>query len=184
MEATTKKKILLGVAIAAGCLFLAALIWFIFYVGQFSTYEDKPYAFSVKYPNDWKKVEAPQPGVAAVFVSPKENALDPFQENINITLQDVPAQIATLKDFSDTVVMQMTKGFGNIKVLESKSFSFGGRQGYRVLFAADKPQAVNILTVWTIRRGVAYIFTFMAMKNRYETYMPLVEEMLKSFELK
>jgi len=180
----TKKTILIAIAITAGVLLLFAILWFLNFTGQFHLYRDKAYGFSIKFPKHWQVISHPQPGGAVVFVSPKETAMDAFQENVNIAVQDVPPGIATLKTFSDQILLQMSKVFTNLKVTESKAITFGGRSGYRVLFAAEKPDAIRILNVWTIKSGsTAYILTYMAAARQYKAYLPLVEEMIKSFRL-
>ena len=185
MEPSTKKRLLIGMVVAAGVLLLAAVVWYLAFVGQFAAYQDGTYGFTIKYPRSWQKAVHPQPGAAVVFVSPKETALDAFQENVNIAVADVPPELATLKSFSAKILEQMTKVFKNIKVVESREVTFGGRRGYRVVFVADKPDAVTILNEWTIKGGdKSYILTYMAMTRQYKTYLPLVEEMIKSFHLK
>ncbi len=180
----TKKKLLIGIVSVAGALLLAVAVWFLLYTLQFGVYKDNTYRFSIKYPKKWQMTKTPQPGVAVIFVTPKESVLDVFQENVNITVEDVPPDIATLKSFSDKVIAQMTAVFGNIKAQESKAAEFGNRRGYRVLFTTEKPDKMNILTTWTIKGGRAYILMYMAAGKKYETYRPYVEDMIKSFEFR
>ena len=185
MQQKTKKNILIVLAALAGLLLLAAGAWFLFFIAQFSIYQDVPNVFTVKYPNRWEKQINPQPGVAVIFLSPQETALDTFRENVNISIDDVPAHLATLQNFSNKIIEQMTKVFKNVQVTESRSIDFGGRHGYRVEFTAEKPDAMKILTVWTIKGGrKAYILTYIAMGKRYQTYLPLIETMIQSFVLK
>ena len=184
MEQAVKKKILIALAAMGGALLLGAALWYLMFIGQFRLFHDRTYGFDIKYPGSWEVVRAPKPGVAAAFVSPKENALDVFRENVNITVEDVPAEIATLQDFSDKIILQMTKVFKNIKVRESRPFMFGERKGRRVVFTADKPDAITILNVWTIKgAGKSYILTYMAMSRKYQKYLGLVEVMVQSFKL-
>ena len=181
MKENIKKYILISIAVIAVGLLGVVLWWFM----QFGTYTDKTYGFSIQYPSAWKLVQTPAEGVAAAFLSPKENAMDRFQENVNVSIEDVPAELATTKNFSDKVLEQMTKVFKNIKVTESKEVMFGQHRGYRAVFVTDTPDKVTILTVWTIKNGNrAYILTYMAMTRQYQTYLPLVETMIQSFKLK
>ena len=184
MQQATKKKLLLGLAAAGGMLLCAAVLWYFVFISQFSPYYDKTYGFDIQYPVGWQVIRSPNPKVAVVFLSPKENALDVFRENVNITIEDVPAQIANLKSFSDKIILQMTKVFKNVKVRESRPFMFGQRNGYRVVFTADKPDAITILNVWTIKSASkAYILTYMAISRNYQQYLGLVDVMIRSFKL-
>lgn len=184
MEQATKKKLLIGLAATAAVVLLAALIWLIIFNSQFRVYADRVDRFSIRYPSAWQMVPHPQAGASVVFVSPKETALDTFRENVNISIQDLPMEISSIKGLTDTILLQMTKVFPNIKVAQSLPVEFGGHKGNRVLFVADQPEKVRILTVWTVKgASKAYILTYMATGKAYPTYLPLVEEMIKSFRL-
>ncbi len=184
MDQVLKKKILIGIVGTAGVLLFAALGLFVYFMSLFSTYKDKTNGFSIKYPRAWEVRVAPQQDVAVVFVSPLETALDVFRENANITIQDVQPDLASLKNFSDKILLQMKAVFENITVLESGPEDFGGRKGYRSLFYAENPDRMHILNVWTIKGGSkAYIFTFMSAGGRYERHSALIEEMIRSFKV-
>ena len=185
MHAQTKKNILIAVGIITVFTMLAAIAWIIYTASQFAEYQDPSYKFSVRYPVGWQVIKKPQPEVAVVFLSPKETALDIVQENINITVQSVPDEIASLKNFSKTIVQQMEGIFRtNIKIIENKSFNFGGRQGWCLVFEAPQPDHLKIVTAWTIRKGQAYILTFLTTIRQYPEYSFKIEEVLKSFQLK
>ncbi len=185
MQAQTKKTILITLAAIAAALLLAAVGWFVYFNSQFGSYNDAQHHFAVKYPSAWKFIKSPQASVAVVFQSPKENALDILQENVNITVQAVPPHLASLQSFSDKIYQQMTVVFKqNIKVVENVAVNFGGRQGRRMVFEAPKPDNLKMVVVWTIKGDQAYIFTYLGLIKTYPQYGPLVEEMVKSFKLK
>src|SRR5258708_3168726 len=100
MKSSFKKNILIWIAATAGGLLLAALGFFIYFSSQFSVYQDDQYKFSIKYPSSWKVISHPQANVAVVFLRPKDTALDTVQENFNVTIQPVPADLFTLAAFS------------------------------------------------------------------------------------
>ncbi len=183
MEAQTKKTILIWIAATAGVMCLAGILWYLSYIGQFSTYLDKAYNLSVKFPRHWQLVMHPQPGGSVVFISPKENPLDTFQENVNITVQEVPLEQSTLKSLTEQITLQMTKVFNNIKLEESLSIMIGDRKAQRILFSVEKPDAINILSVVMVKVDKAYILTYMSAAKKYKMYLPLVERMIKSFRL-
>ena len=182
MEQKTKKIILISIAAVAGTLLLAALVFYVFFQSQFTVYQDTTHGFSVKYPKDWQKLVAPQPGAAVVFISPKETALDVFLENVNISIEPLPEGISNVQGLSEQIILQMTQVFGNMQITGKKAVTFGGRKGYAMVFAVEKPRAMRILNVLTVIGAKnAYVFTYMSMGNRYKTYLPLVTEMIRSF---
>ncbi len=185
MNTRTKKNILIAVGVMAALVMAAGIVLIVYHAVQFVDYQNSSYRFSVRYPKNWQVIESPQPGVAVVFLSPKETALDVFRENINITIQPVPDEIASIKTFSRTIVEQMTAVFKtNIKIIEDKPVVFGGRTGHRLVFEAPKPDNLKAVVVWTIRRDQAYILTFMTTMRKYPQSSSKVEEALKSFQLK
>ena len=185
MNTQTKKNILIAVGAAAALVMAAGIVFIIYNAGQFADYQNSSYKFFVRYPKNWQVIESPQPGVAVVFLSPKETALDVFRENINITIQPVPDEIASIKTFSRTIVDQTAAVFKtNIKIIENKPFTFGGRRGQRLVFEAPKPDHLKAVVAWTIRRDQAYILTFLTTIRKYPQSSSKVEEVLKSFQLK
>ena len=185
MNTQTKKKILTTVGVMAALIMAAGIVLIVYNAGQFADYQNSSYKFFVRYPKNWQVIESPQPGVAVVFLSPKETALDVFRENINITIQPVPDEIASIKTFSRTIIEQMTAVFKtNIKIIEDKPIAFGGRKGHRLVFEAPKPDNLKAVVAWTIRRDQAYILTFLTTIRKYPQSSSKVEEVLKSFQLK
>lgn len=185
MNTQVKKNILIAVGVMAALVMVAGAVLIVYNAGQFADYQNSSYRFFVRYPKNWQVIESPQPGVAVVFLSPKETALDVFRENINITVQSVPDEIASIKTFSRTIIEQMRAVFKtNIKIIEDKPVAFGGRTGHRLVFEAPKPDNLKAVVVWTIRRDQAYILTFMTIIRKYPKSSSKVEEVLKSFRLK
>ena len=176
---------MIAVGVMAALVMAAGIVLIVDHAVQFAGYQNSSYRFSLRYPKNWQVIESPQPGVAVVFLSPKETALDVFRENINITIQPVPDEIASIKTFSRTIVEQMTAVFKtNIKIIEDKPVTFGSRTGHRLVFEAPKPDNLKAVVVWTIRRDQAYILTFMTTMRKYPQSSSKVEEALKSFQLK
>ncbi len=180
---STKKIGLITLWSFLALVFLAAVGWYVYKIMQFKTYEDKQYQFSLKYPSNWT-LKAGFSGTAVIFVRPKESALDVFEPNVNITVQEVPAQVATLAAFSELATKQMIAVFQkNINIIEDKDFNFAGRAGHRLVVDAPKPQNLKAIFVWTIKGSNAYIFTYFAQIPQHKELSPKIEEMIQSFVL-
>ena len=184
MDSSIKKNILWAVVGLAAIVLLAAAGWFIYFKMQFATYNDAQFKFSISYPVTWKMLPDPTPGVRVVFQSPKDTAMDVFQENINISLQDVPAHLASLKTFSDTIYRQMTVVFkSQIKVIVNKDVMFGQRPGHMLVFETPAPDPLKSVIVWTIKNDRAYLFTYMGRLEKYEELKLKINEAVESFHL-
>ncbi len=184
MEAAKKKKILFWIAITVGCGILIVVLWYLSFIGQFHRYRDDMYKFTIRFPREWQYAVHPQPGGGAFAVyRPYHRGEEGFRETVNITVQPLPANIATIRDLTNTVEAQMKAVFNNLKVDQSVPILFGERRGWMVIFSVEKPDAVKIMTVWTIRDAEkAYILTYMARTENYSKYLPLVEYMIKTFK--
>jgi len=183
MDQDQKKKLLIGIwSGAAALLVLAAGL--VMYMLNNPTYYNSQFKFSLSYPAKWKKFENFQ-GAPVCFIRPKKTALDTFEANVNVSVQEVPDHIATLSSFSDTINKQMTGVFGpNILVLMDKDVRFANRPGHQMVFQGAKPADMKLLFVWTIKGSIAYIFTFAAQEKQYKDELPVVQKMIDSFQLK
>ena len=182
MQQETKRTLLITLWWSAAGVLAAGALWWWFFFSQFAFYHDNEYKFSVKYLKSWEKIEHSQ-GTAVIFRRPKETALDIFEPNVNITVQEVPAKIATLSSFSETITKQMTVVFKkNIHILEDKNFTFAHRGGHRLILEAPKPDNLKLMFVWTIKGPFAYIFTFIAKTDQYKALSPNIDQMIESFE--
>ncbi len=184
MKPETKKIILITLWCLAATVLAAGAVGLWIRASQFSLYQDSQYQFSMKYPKDWEKREHAY-GTAVVFVRPKQTALDIFQPNVNVTVQDIPDTVATLGSFSETITKQMKTVFkNNINIIEDKNFTFGQRRGHRLIFAAPQPDNLKTMVVWTIKAGRAVIFTFIAKADQYQALLSTVDQMVESFQLR
>ena len=150
----------------------------------YDLYENKKYAFSLRYPVDWKLGEV-TPILAVSFFSPLENNLDKFRENVNIVIQDLSENPMTLQVYSDTAIKQMEAVFGaNMKILERGPAYLSGHIGYRFIYLGESDQKeYKFMHVWTIINNTAYQFTFTAMASDYNDYVGMAKKMLRSFRI-
>ena len=184
MESSTKKTILIVIAATAGFVLLLALGWYLYFMSQFTVYQDAQYKFSIKYPKTWRVVIQPYKGVAVAFIRPKDTSLDTLQENFNVTIQAVPNDISTLAAFSGTVKRQMTSVFGkSIFIVEDKPLQWGWREGHMIVIEAPKPDHMKMVNAWVLRSGEAYILTFLGDMNKYSEDGIVVNEMIRSLQL-
>jgi len=184
ISAALKKNILIGLAITAGLLLLAALGFLLYFNAQFSVYQDAQYKFSIKYPKTWRVLPHPQANVAVIFLRPKDTALDTLQENFNLTIQPVPEDIFTLAAFSARIKTQMIAVFGkSIIIVKEKSLHWGWREGHQMVFEAPKPDDLKMTNAWVLYHNQAYIMTFLGSIEKYPHDSLYIDEMIRSLRL-
>lgn len=181
MKQETKRIALVTLWCLAAVVLLVGVGWIGYYFYQFPTYHNNQYRLSVKYPRDWQKMEQVG-GVVVAFVRPKQTAMDIFEPNFNITVQEAPDKIATLTSFSETITKQMKAVFKKtINILEDKECTFANRRGHRLVLLAS-PDNIKAEFVWTIKGSLAYIFTFMAREKQFKELSPAIDAIVESFK--
>jgi hypothetical protein len=184
MDQGAKRTTLIILWCFATAILIAGAVWWGVKFSKTASYHNSQYGFSVQYPRQWQKMEHYQ-GTAVAFIRPKQTALDIFQPNVNITIQEVPDQIATLSSFSSTITKQMNVVFKkNISIKEDKDVEFAKRKGHILIVDAPNPSHLKMLFVWTMKGDFAYLLTFMAQTTQYQELLPTINAMIKSFELK
>ncbi len=165
-------------------LVLIALTYLLYLNTQFKVYQDDQYKFSIKYLKSWKMIVHPKPGVAVIFLRPKETALDPMQESFNVTVAPLPKDVFTLEEFSNKIKGQMISVFGStVHFVEYRPLHWGWRRGIRMSIEAPKPDNLKMVNAWVLRDGQSYIMTFLGNINKYTQDRLIVKIMIGSFRL-
>ena len=129
-------------------------------------------------------VRHPRPGVAVVFLRPKDTALDELQENFNVVIQPIPDDITTVAAFSGRAKAQLTAVFGtNIKIVVDKPYNWGWREGHMMVFEAPDPDHLKMVNAWTFRNTDAFMLSFLGDMNKYSQDELIVKEMIRSLQL-
>lgn len=177
------KIILVSVAAGLGTLVLGFLIWSAIFSSQFGVFTEDDYHITIKYPQNWTVAKG-YAGTVVTFVSPKEDGLDSFQENLNIAVQDLSKPPMTLDQFTELAIKQMNAVFKtNIKVVESKPITYAGLPAYLYAVKATDSKGISLKFIWFIKDDQAYTITCAAQLLRSEKYAGTFDEMLRSFSI-
>jgi hypothetical protein len=143
------------------------------------TYTDSAHTFTVNYPKEWTIKPV---GTAIAFLSPKENAQDPFQENVNIILQDLTAQPMTLDQYTDLSKKQITGAYGASAIVSLKEKSFAGQKTEELIYNMSyQGHALKVKSLWFIKGKTAYLFTYTAEPAQYGKYEETATAVINSF---
>lgn len=181
-------------AISFGALALAGIVLIVLVIVQvwlpnrMVAYNSASFGISAKYPLSWKKIEN-EYGAVAVFLAPKEGALDVFQENVTFIVQDISKNPVSLKAYTETAIRQVQAVFkSGIEIVESEPTYFAGQTAHKFIYAGvdkNRPELnLKAMYVWFIKDDRAYQFNYTAMQNKFDKYLGTVEKMMSSFEVK
>lgn len=147
-------------------------------------YKNEAAGFTMKYPATWA-VKENYKGAVVIFHSPVENALDFFQENVNIVIQDLTNEPNNLVIYTEKAIRQLKAVFGkNAEILESTEIYLDDMLGNKlVLIGKGGPADVKYMIVWGLKDNKAYQFTYAATVPDFDRYFNQVEKMMASFHL-
>lgn len=189
IERSRRLSIIFGILIVCGVLLLAIAILSGIKVTPHRTYTNNRFGCSIEFPAYWKIDTQPKGGALVVFIVPPKSALDPYQENFNISIKDLPREINP--DYlNDIIIKQVTAIFGDyLEFSKSMPAIIAGYPGYRLSFYGYHPQSkklqnpIQYVTAWTVVGTRIYILTYTGLKDNFPQNEKKVEDMIRSFKV-
>ncbi len=181
------KPALIGIAVAGAIAASAFAIQNFSKTGvdKFLTYQSSTHQFKIKYPEKWEKQESQNTLITdvVVFLAPKKNSSDSFQEQITVSIEDLPKPMS-LDEYNQSSINSIKTNFNNVKILEENSKTFANNRGHTVIFdAQDGTKATKIMQAWTLMNNKAYVLTYTAEKSEYSEHINTAESMINSLEI-
>ena len=173
----------ISVAFALGTLIVGAAIAFFIHNSQYVLFRDNDSQIQIKYPKNWT-VKKQFAGTIVTFVSPKDDELDSFAENLNISVSDIPPHVTTLEQFSRIATGQVGAVFeGDIEVVRSGAIEFAGFPAYSYVMRTTQFPEMNLRFVWFFKDNKAYVITCVAQTLMYKKHLGTFNDMLRSFSI-
>ena len=173
--------------IALGCFGLISLLligWFYFKEFRFKNYSNLEQGFSLRYPADWT-IEENKNGAAVIFYAPSKNALDIFQENVNVVVREQGNDPTGLEEYSRLAVEQLRTVFhDNVVMLENENTRLAGLPGHKIVFVGKGVETdLKYYCVWTIKGSRAFQITYTSLEADYDDYVAKVNRLIGSFRI-
>lgn len=146
-----------------------------------STYENSDYGIKIQYPETWSQV-GPAGGMVT-FMSPLTDNDDNYRENVQIKVADHPSSIS-LEELTRFNINDLNATVKEFKLIESKSITLDGHPAHTIVYSGVYNN-INFqsLAAWTVLDNRAYNIWFYGKQVEYETYLPVIQKMLDSFEI-
>jgi hypothetical protein len=182
-----QKQIYVGLTVGVAVIILLSIFFLRSKEVKMKKHVNKKDGYSMKYPVKWKKYDNYN-GTSVTFVAQKNTALDTFNENVNIVVQDLSRRPLSLNKYTEVAVGQMKAIFkDSIEILEAESRRFGGKNGFLFSYKGKLPDggaAFYAIHYWTIKDDIAYQFTYMALEAEADDpFYGLVKKMVGSFKI-
>jgi hypothetical protein len=178
-------KIVSSIFAFIGALLIAIVGWHVSKDFRMATFKDATHKISIQYPAAWKKSTEFE-GVTAMFISPKENDLDFFQENVNIVVkEDTSERPQTIEQFKEVMIRLLVMTFGDtVQIVEEGQAQMAGLSGYKIVYLGKSPEAeLKFMMVWVNDGIKIYQFTYSALSSKFDQYLDKVNRMMASFKI-
>lgn len=146
-------------------------------------YQNQDFGFKIAYPFSWQEAENIGSDIAnVIFVSPLESNDDKFNERLAVRVSHVHSS-TTLGTFSDTYISNIRNN-PNSEVISTTESTISGSPAEKLIYTLRQGEKqFGILEQWTIKNSKVYQISFYGELEKYQTYLPNVEELINSFEI-
>jgi hypothetical protein len=157
------------------------------HTSRYLGYQDTVNRFKVEYPADWEKIhfsqgitEGPH-NLVVNFLSPSRGPSQTFREYLIIETANVTSASTFLKQ----EISFLARSFPHFTPVQISNSSLAGHNAYAVVFTYRDPivGTGKVMEIWTINGSKAYILSYHADSVDYTSYLPIIQTMIKSFEL-
>jgi hypothetical protein len=159
--------------------FIPAKFLLLLLIPGWLTYTDQAHKFTIQYPKEWTQQAQ---GNVLMFLSPRADATDQFQENVNIILQDLSAQPMNLEQYTALSKKQISDAYGANAVISQGPATIAGQKGeYLIYNMTYNGRPLKIKSYWFIKGKMAYLFTYTAEPPQFEKYDQTATAIINSF---
>ena len=139
--------------------------------------------FRLSAPADWDVRRDVKASVRLIALAPLDGADDPFQENLNVTVQDVPEE-ASLEAYYDDVFAGLATNIPGFEEVETRNVRLGDVSAKRLVYTYTfNEQPFRVITYVLLEGGEGYFLTGTALAATFDAYTETFEEIAGTFEL-
>ena len=141
--------------------------------------------YSIQYPSTWELNQSGQNGISFILLSKLDSAHDNFRENITLLIQNLSGANIDLNKYTEISENQIKTLATNSTLIESVRLKNEGLEFQKVIYTAD--QGIFHLKFeqyyWVVNEK-AYVLTFSAKQDAFNSYKDVSEKILNSFKIK
>lgn len=145
--------------------------------------------FQVSYPSNWTKEAIPFVRYTGLQSVPEVAFYVP-NENVQVIISTERPGDVVLSDYVSQEIASLQDSLAGFKLIDLDQSRLGNITAQKVLYTSGlhedgivygKSQTMELIS---IDRGVSYFFVYKAEASAYSKYLPVVVEMIESFEVK
>lgn len=135
-------------------------------------YENTLRGVSLEYPSTWEKKENVGPALLVLST--------PTGANLNLLVQGQASQSLTLEYYNELSLKQLA-GLGATSLEQNDAF-LADEPAYQVIYTL-KNETLKLWQIWMIKDNLAYLLTYTARAENFETHLADVQRMVESFKV-
>jgi photosystem II reaction center protein PsbP len=154
--------------------------------GSVLVYESPAYGIRTQYPDGWEIIiQSTSPSsISLRFSSPQENDTDVFRENVVFEINTISNNTA-LSNFTSATLISYLEAYPDLEFNELSSTNITSAAIPAYKLAASRTQdGLDFMQIFAIKEDKVYTILYSAERTRYSTFLPIVEEMIDSFEVR
>jgi PsbP-like protein len=151
-------------------------------------YESPVHGFRTQYPEGWDIIiqGTSNSSLSLRFNSPLENDTDNFRESIRLEVNNTSdaSNTAALSNLTSATLTSYLELYPGLKVIELSSTNLANNTipAYK-LVASLTQEGLDFMQIFAIKEDKAYTISYISQNSRYSTYLPMIEQMINSFEM-
>jgi serine/threonine-protein kinase len=159
---------------------------------NFSTYDNSTYGIRIQYPSDWDKEENGTRQHTVTDVVTFFPSSSSTNASLDISIDDISDEMGTsLAQYASDSISDYKGSFANFNLIESSSSTnnnnnilLGGLPAYRLTYTyTDQNNNFKDTEIGAIKDNKVYILTYEAGLSEYNKYLPIVQNMVNSFQI-
>jgi hypothetical protein len=154
-------------------------------LGNASLVIESPVGIRTQYPGGWEIIiqNTSDSLLSLRFNSPLENDTDSFRENVRLVIGTISNNTA-LSNFTSATLTSYLELYPDLEVIElsSTNLTSSAIPAYK-LVASRSQEGSNFMQIFAINEDKVYSISYSSEKSRYSTYLPVIEQMINSFEV-
>ena len=148
-------------------------------------YQSPEYGIRTQYPDGWEIViqNTSNSLLSLRFDSPLENDTDIYRENVVFEISAI-SNNAALSNFTGAALASYLESFSDIELVELSPTNLTDTAipAYK-LVGSRTQEGLDFMQIFAINEDKVYSILYSSEKMKYSTYLPIVEEMINSFEV-
>jgi hypothetical protein len=157
----------------------------------FSTFNNSSLGVEIQYPSNWQVIDGrnDNDGVLEIagFISGFEDRVDRYKDRLWVSLDTLPNQNMSLKEYSEEVIKQYGDSLQDFTLLDNDTDSaiLAGHPAYRLVYTNTLENDIPLkqMEIGTKVGEKIYFLTYYAEVEKYHDFLPVIQEMINSFEI-